>query len=109
MPFLWLLKITTRRVSDLYCSSLPAILASSTLKRLLTKEFLIVGCEVLQSDQTSWSQELYPGEFENLSQCHLLTNKCELLPPRLKGCTSDIAPEQGRAQLSREILQVIVP
>lgn len=77
-----------------------------SLKRLLTKEFLIVGCEVLQSDQTSWSQELYPGEFENLSQCHLLTNKCELMPPRLKGCTSDIPPEQGGAQLSREILQV---
>ncbi|KAI3418071.1 uncharacterized protein J3R85_013922 [Psidium guajava] len=77
-----------------------------SLKRLLTKEFLTVGCEVLQPDQTSWSQELYPGEFEDLSQCHLLTSKCELLPPRLKGCMSDIPPEQGGSQLSRETLQV---
>lgn len=109
MLYFLLLKIYTRRVSDIYCSSLPAILASSTLKRLLTKEFHIVGCEVLQSDQTSWSWELYPGEFEDLSQCHLLTSKCELLPPRLKGCMSDIPPEQGGSQLSRETLQVIVP
>ncbi|KAI6690734.1 hypothetical protein NL676_027562 [Syzygium grande] len=77
-----------------------------SLKRLLTKEFHIVGCEVLQSDQTSWSWELYPGEFEDFSQCHLLTSKCELLPPRLKGCMSDIPPEQGGSQLSRETLQV---
>ncbi|XP_048130889.1 uncharacterized protein LOC115754591 isoform X2 [Rhodamnia argentea] len=73
---------------------------------LSLKEFLIVGCEVLQPDQSSWSQELYPGEFEDLSQCHLLTSKCELLPPRLKGCMSDIPPEQGCSQLSRETLQV---
>ncbi|XP_048130890.1 uncharacterized protein LOC115754591 isoform X3 [Rhodamnia argentea] len=51
-------------------------------------------------------KELYPGEFEDLSQCHLLTSKCELLPPRLKGCMSDIPPEQGCSQLSRETLQV---
>ncbi|KAH7528949.1 hypothetical protein FEM48_Zijuj05G0131900 [Ziziphus jujuba var. spinosa] len=54
------------------------------LKRLLVVELLSIGCERKVVNGYNWSDELYPGEFDDLSMCNLLSGEtCEPVHPRL--------------------------
>ncbi|OVA18899.1 hypothetical protein BVC80_8939g16 [Macleaya cordata] len=62
------------------------------LKRMLLVELLPINCEESpqQTDALSWSNELYPGEFDDLTACNLYSEQtCEPVPPRINGWKSD--------------------
>ncbi|KAH0861336.1 hypothetical protein HID58_089597 [Brassica napus] len=55
------------------------------LKRLLMMELVSLSSEVPQPVKLSWADELYQGEFDDLSKCSLYsTEVSELILPRLK-------------------------
>ncbi|ESR53961.1 hypothetical protein CICLE_v10020839mg [Citrus x clementina] len=79
------------------------------LKRLLVIELLSISCETPQVYEFCWSDELYPGEFDDLSMCNLYSKENhQLVTPRLKDCNSAMhaLPVQHNHQPNQEILQV---
>ncbi|KAH9778079.1 hypothetical protein KPL71_007236 [Citrus sinensis] len=79
------------------------------LKRLLVIELLSISCETPQVNGFCWSDELYPGEFDDLSMCNLYSKENhQLVTPRLKDCNSAMhaLPVQHNHQPNQEILQV---
>ncbi|XP_031259200.1 uncharacterized protein LOC116117300 [Pistacia vera] len=77
------------------------------LKRLLVVELLSIGFETTQVNELCWSDEVYPGEFDDLSLCDLYSREtCEPVSPRLKDWNSDKTAVQCNRQPSQEILQV---
>lgn len=78
-------------------------------QRLLVVELLTISCEVHQVNELSWSNELYPGEFDDLSICNLYSKEtCEPVPPRLMERTSDMPTMQFKRDPNQETLQVLV-
>ncbi|XP_058088974.1 uncharacterized protein LOC131235694 isoform X2 [Magnolia sinica] len=104
-------------LSILYFESLAQELAQMfvqelTLKRLLVLELLSINREEdssVQTNRLSWSDELYPGEFDDLSISDLLYSKehCQPVPPRINGWEFG-NPTTGRTNnlLDREVLEV---
>ncbi|KAJ4713165.1 Stellacyanin [Melia azedarach] len=79
------------------------------LKRLLVVELLATTCETPQVNRFCWSDELYPGEFDDLSICNLYSKEtCEPIAPRLSNCNSGMPARsvQYHDQPNQEILQV---
>ncbi|XP_042483990.1 uncharacterized protein LOC122064345 [Macadamia integrifolia] len=83
-----------------------------SLKRCLLVELLSLSCEKFpqESDGLCWSNELYPGEFNDLTISNLYSKEtCQPLPPRLKGCESgDPRTVRSNQQPREEILQVYI-
>ncbi|XP_077223173.1 uncharacterized protein LOC143856782 [Tasmannia lanceolata] len=82
-----------------------------SLKRLLVVELLSISCEETPKGQTnrlSWADELYPGEFGDLSISELYSEEtCEPLPPRINGWEFDNSMTgQSKHPPDREVLQV---
>ncbi|KAJ4960056.1 hypothetical protein NE237_019966 [Protea cynaroides] len=83
-----------------------------SLKRFLLVELLSLGCEEVsqQTDGLCWSNELYPGEFVDLTINNLYSKEtCQPLPPRLKGLEFDdpsTVAVRSKQQPRQEILQV---
>ncbi|XXG55658.1 hypothetical protein AAC387_Pa03g3276 [Persea americana] len=81
------------------------------LKRLLVVELLSISCKESPKGQTSrlsWSDELYLGEFDDLSSINLYSDKqCQPVAPRIIGWEFG-CPTSGRTDHvpDREILQV---
>ncbi|KAF2312849.1 hypothetical protein GH714_040899 [Hevea brasiliensis] len=54
-----------------------------------------------------WSNELYPGEFDDLSICNLYSKEtCKPVPPRLVEGKYDMRNKQFKSQPNEDILQV---
>lgn len=77
------------------------------LKRLLVIEFLS-----LRSKEDSiikkmcWSDEIYQGEFDDLSKCNLDRREAsESAPPKLDGCISETLTQPG-SQTDSDVLQI---
>ena len=80
------------------------------MQRLLVIELLSISCETPQVNEFCWSDELYPGEFDDLSMCNLYSKENhQLVTPRLKDCNSAMhaLPVQHNHQPNQEILQVL--
>ncbi|XP_057978171.1 uncharacterized protein LOC131164759 [Malania oleifera] len=77
------------------------------LKRLLVLDLLCISHETAQQVNLHWSNELYPGEFDDLSKCNLYSKEnCELVPPTIRGLKSDTPAMQSNHQPNNEVLQV---
>ncbi|XP_015883307.3 uncharacterized protein LOC107419091 isoform X2 [Ziziphus jujuba] len=77
------------------------------LKRLLMVELLSVGCEGKVVNGYNWSDELYPGEFDDLSMCTLLSGEtCEPVHPRLQIQKSNILAAPSNQQPNEDVMQV---
>ncbi|XP_034672795.1 uncharacterized protein LOC117904340 isoform X2 [Vitis riparia] len=78
------------------------------LKRLLVVELLSISCEeASQDDRYCWSDELYPGEFDDLGICSLHSKEIgELIPPKIIGFESHSPVIRSNQQPDHEILQV---
>ncbi|KAM7267571.1 hypothetical protein ACFE04_009737 [Oxalis oulophora] len=78
------------------------------LKRLLVLELLSLSCEKdPKVNELSWSAELYPGEFNELSTCNLYSkDTCEPIHPSLEDGKFDIPVVQCKRTPNREVLQV---
>eukprot|EP00261_Vitis_vinifera_P040886 XP_019082129.1 PREDICTED: uncharacterized protein LOC100251942 isoform X3 [Vitis vinifera] len=78
------------------------------LKRLLVVELLSISCEEApQDDRYCWSDELYPGEFDDLGICSLHSKEIgELIPPKIIGFESHSPVIRSNQQPDHEILQV---
>ncbi|XP_010259476.1 PREDICTED: uncharacterized protein LOC104598884 isoform X2 [Nelumbo nucifera] len=80
-----------------------------SFKRLLVVELLSVSCEEVQQQSTGlcWSDELYPGEFNELSISNLYSEETqEPVLPRIKGWESNTQTIQFNHHPDQEILQV---
>ncbi|KAH7528939.1 hypothetical protein FEM48_Zijuj05G0130900 [Ziziphus jujuba var. spinosa] len=76
------------------------------LKRLLVVELLSVGCEGKVVNGYDWSDELYPGEFDDLSMCNLLSGEtCEPVHPRLQIQKSNILAAPSNQQPNEDVMQ----
>ncbi|KAL6318751.1 hypothetical protein AAG906_001224 [Vitis piasezkii] len=75
---------------------------------LLVVELLSISCEeALQDDRYCWSDELYPGEFDDLGMCSLHSKEIgELIPPKIIGFESHSPVTRSNQQPDHEILQV---
>ncbi|KAK3028034.1 hypothetical protein RJ639_038755 [Escallonia herrerae] len=73
------------------------------LKRLLVIELLSVRSEEApRINELHWSDELYPGEFHDLSECNLNSgDPCEPILPKFEGWKSDTSNQQPH----HEVLQ----
>ncbi|KAL8134845.1 uncharacterized protein LOC141713098 [Apium graveolens] len=81
------------------------------LKRLLVMEFVSISNEedVRANIELRWLDELYPGEFDDLSKCRLYsTEACAPLLPKLKGRELDKLKLQAEHQhkVNEDVLQV---
>lgn len=78
------------------------------VKRLLVMELLSLSNEeVPKINAFCWSDELYPGEFNDLSNCNLYSREaCEPVPPKLEGWMSDTPSTQSHHQVDSDVLQV---
>ncbi|XP_059640439.1 uncharacterized protein LOC132282704 isoform X2 [Cornus florida] len=77
------------------------------LKRLLVVELLSLCSEEVPISEFCWSDELYPGEFDDLSTCSLYSKEaCKPNLPKINGWKSDTPAEGSNHQLNHEILQV---
>lgn len=81
------------------------------LKRLLVMEFISISNEedVRQNIELRWLDELYSGEFDDLSKCNLYsTETCAPLLPKLEGREPDKLKLQAehQHQLNEDVLQV---
>ncbi|PRQ16305.1 hypothetical protein RchiOBHm_Chr7g0182771 [Rosa chinensis] len=78
------------------------------LKRLLVVDLLSVSCKVPTANSLHWSEELYPGEFGDLSMCNLLSEEtCKPVYPRLNGQKSDKPTiRRNHQQPDHDVLQV---
>ncbi|GKV12043.1 hypothetical protein SLEP1_g23247 [Rubroshorea leprosula] len=78
-----------------------------SLKRLLVVELLSVSCEDQQVNKVCWSDELYPGEFNDLVICNLYSeDNSEPVHPQLKECKTDVPAVPHNSQPDHETLQV---
>nr|XP_011465690.1 PREDICTED: uncharacterized protein LOC105349294 [Fragaria vesca subsp. vesca] len=76
------------------------------VKRLLVVELLSVGSKVSPANILHWSEELYPGEFGDLSMCNLLSEEtCEPVNPRVYGQKSDKPAIRRNQQPDHDVLQ----
>lgn len=77
-------------------------------QRLLVTELLSISSEVVQPIQAlCWSNELYPGEFDDLSKCNLYsTEACGPTLPKLEGCKSESPLMHSNRQPGSDVLQV---
>lgn len=83
-------------------------------QRLLVIEFISIRNEedVLQNIELSWLDELYSGEFDDVSKCNLYsTEACAPLLPKLKGREANKLKLQAehQPQLDEDVLQVMSP
>ncbi|KAF2576647.1 hypothetical protein F2Q70_00006474 [Brassica cretica] len=77
------------------------------LKRLLMMELVSLSSEVPQPVKLSWADELYQGEFDDLSKCSLYsTEVSELILPRLKEDNLCISSVSHTNQPTAEMLHV---
>ncbi|KAJ8772997.1 hypothetical protein K2173_028174 [Erythroxylum novogranatense] len=77
------------------------------LKRLLVLNLSGISCEGSEVDELNWSNELYPGEFDDLRICNLYSNHdCQPVIPRLMQGKSDISALKSKSQQNRENLEV---
>ncbi|KAG8652404.1 hypothetical protein MANES_06G086000v8 [Manihot esculenta] len=80
-----------------------------SLKRLLVVELHTVSCEVPQVNESYWSNEVYPGEFDDLSICNLYSKETRKpVPPRLVEGKYDLPSMQFKGQPNQDILQVFI-
>ncbi|PON70327.1 hypothetical protein TorRG33x02_256930 [Trema orientale] len=77
------------------------------LKRLLVLELLSLSCESSMVKRFNWSDELYAGEFNDLSVCNLYSGEAsEPVKPRLLVSKSDVPTARHTQQLNHETMQV---
>ncbi|KAK9926097.1 hypothetical protein M0R45_023349 [Rubus argutus] len=77
------------------------------LKRLLVVDLLSISCKAPTVNSLHWLEELYPGEFGDLSICNLLSEETSNpVYPRLHGRKSDKPAIQCNQQPDRDVLQV---
>ncbi|KAL1825002.1 hypothetical protein ACET3Z_011780 [Daucus carota] len=78
------------------------------LKRLLVIEFFSISNEDARKDnELSWQDELYSGEFDDLSKCNLYsTEACAPLLPNIKGRKPGKLKLQAEHQPDEDVLQV---
>ncbi|KAK1287395.1 hypothetical protein QJS10_CPB19g01693 [Acorus calamus] len=80
-----------------------------SLKRLLVVELLSLCCEEPsggEADMSTWSDEIYPGEFDDLCSNGLFSKESsQPLPPKIKHWESDIFTVRQNHNLNRETLQ----
>ncbi|XP_050377726.1 uncharacterized protein LOC126794965 [Argentina anserina] len=77
------------------------------LKRLLVVDLLSVSGRLPMANSLHWSEELYPGEFGDLSMCNLISEEtCKPIYPRLHGQKSDRPAIQHNQQPDHDVLQV---
>ncbi|XP_052183966.1 uncharacterized protein LOC127795994 isoform X2 [Diospyros lotus] len=75
------------------------------LKRLLVVEFLSISYEEYPIGEVCWSDELYPGEFDDLCICSLYSEEtCEPVHP--ESWKSDMSTDQRNCQPDHDVLQV---
>ena len=67
-----------------------------------------ISCEEApQKDRYCWSDELYPGEFDDLGICSLHSKEIgELIPPKIIGFESHSLVIRSNQQPDHEILQI---
>ena len=67
-----------------------------------------ISCEEApQKDRYCWSDELYPGEFDDWGICSLHSKEIgELIPPKIIGFESHSPVTRSNQQPDHEILQV---
>lgn len=77
------------------------------VQRLLVMEFLSLKYkDVSIIKRLCWSDEIYQGEFDDLSRCNLDKIKAsKSVPPKLDGCTSETL-KQTNHQPDSDVLQV---
>lgn len=76
-------------------------------QRLLVVEFLSVGCESSMINKFDWKDELYTGEFDDLSVCNLYAwETSEPVFPSLQVSKSDVPTARSNHQPNHEIMQV---
>ncbi|XP_034673061.1 uncharacterized protein LOC117904525 isoform X4 [Vitis riparia] len=80
---------------------------SSQTHRLLIVELLSISCEEApQDDRYCWSDELYPGEFDDLGICSLHSKEIgDIIPPKIIGFESHSPVTRSNQQPDHEILQ----
>lgn len=78
------------------------------LRRLLVMELVSVYCEeASQVNDIHWSNELYPGEFDDFRVCNLYSDEtCEPTPPRINSSNPKPLSLQYNHHQDREVLQV---
>lgn len=78
------------------------------VQRLLILEFLSIGYDNSQGNLLNWSDELYVGEFDHLSNCNLYCEEtCRPVLPRLRDEKSDMAALKFDNHPNPEVLQVL--
>ncbi|XP_050223451.1 uncharacterized protein LOC126673371 isoform X2 [Mercurialis annua] len=74
------------------------------LKRLLVVEFVTSSCEDSQVKELIWSNELYPGEFDDLSIFDLYSNEtCKLVTPKMMERENAKPTLQFKSQANHEV------
>ncbi|XP_062116665.1 uncharacterized protein LOC133830665 [Humulus lupulus] len=77
------------------------------LKRFLVVELLSLSCESSTVKRFNWSDELYPGEFDDLSVCTLYSGKASgPVQPRLLISKLDVSSSRCNRQLNHDTMQV---
>lgn len=76
-------------------------------QRLLVLEFLSISYDTSQGNQLNWSNEIFAGEFDHLSNCNLYCEETGPVPPRLRDGKSDMAALKFDNQPKPEVLQVL--
>ncbi|CAN6585078.1 unnamed protein product [Malus baccata var. baccata] len=84
------------------------LISELNLKRLLVVELLSVSCKVPAVNTLHWwSDELYPGEFGDLSICNLYSGEtCRPVYPTLDDQQPDMPATQCNQQPDYDVLQV---
>ncbi|CAN6708848.1 unnamed protein product [Malus baccata var. baccata] len=77
------------------------------LKRLVVVELLSISCDVPTVNSLDWSDELYPGEFGELSICNLYGEEtCKPIYPRLDDQKFEMPAARCNQQPDHDVLQV---
>ncbi|XP_024024967.1 uncharacterized protein LOC21398581 [Morus notabilis] len=83
------------------------LISELNLKRLLVVELLSTSCESSMLNKFNWTDELYTGEFDDLSICNLYSGETsEPVFPRLQVSKSNVPAARSNQQPNREIMQV---
>ena len=78
-------------------------------QRLLVVELLSISSEEGLINELCWSDELYPGEFDDFSICGLYSKEArEPVIPKLNAWKHDTPVEKSSHQPNHEALQVFV-
>ena len=82
--------------------------ADTRQQRFLVVEMLSISCQKIeQFSQLSWADELYDGEADDLSICHLYSEEiAQPLLPKINGWKSGTCSMESDKQPSHEVLQV---